>query len=38
MALMKKFFVVKGVNVEKFLFSVLDGTNTMMENGLQRRI
>ena len=38
MALMKKFFVVKGVNVEKFLFNVLDGTNTMMENGLQRRI
>ena len=40
MELMKKFFVAKGVNVEKILFSVLDGTNTMSggENGLQRRI
>ena len=40
MALMKKFLVAKGVNVEKNFFSVLDGTNTMSErkNGLQRRI
>ena len=40
MELMKKFFVAKGVNVEKILFSVLDGTNTMSgrKNGLQRRI
>ena len=40
MALMKKFLVAKGVNVEKDFFSVLDGTNTMSErkNGLQRRI
>ena len=37
---MKKFFVAKGVNVEKILFSVLGGTNIMSgrKNGLQGRI
>ena len=40
MDLMKKFFVAKGANVEKFFCSVLDGTNTMSgrKNGLQRCI
>ena len=38
MDLMKTFFVAKGVNVQKILFSVLDGTNTMSgrKNCLQR--
>ena len=37
MDLMKKFFLAKGVNVEKIIFSVLDGTNTISgrKNGLQ---
>ena len=40
MDLMKKFFLAKGVNVEKILFSVLDGTNAMSgrKNCLKRRI
>ena len=29
MDLMKKFFIAKGVDVEKNIFTVLDGTNTM---------
>ena len=29
MDLMKKVFIAKGVNVEKIIFTVLDGTNTM---------
>ena len=37
---MKKFFIAKGVDVEKIIFTVLDGTNTMSgrKHGLQRQI
>ena len=40
MDLMKKFFIAKGVDVEKIIFTVLDGTNTMSgrKHGLQRQI
>ena len=40
MDLMKKFFIAKGVNVEKIIFTVWDGTKTMSGKklGLQRRI
>ena len=35
MDLMEKFFVARRVNIQKILFSVLNGSNTMIEQGFQ---